>query len=183
MHERPAGGAPNVAKPVHNGRNNTLKAKILVFTSPGKAEFPQVADAVASYFNDVGIQSTEAIDEAVFASMNRAKELPCCIWPNVTGLRLTEELVRTGYYSKGNGYLFEGEFVEKYLELTKLVDPQERQRVAWEIGDHLFEEFATIPLLSIFNEVAANPKVVAEWTYPGPGAGRTTHFHLLNAAQ
>ena len=63
------------------------------------------------------------------------------------------------------------------------MDPQERQRVAREIGDHLFEEFATIPLLSIHNEVAVNPKVVAEWTYPGPGAGRTTHFYLLKAAQ
>ena len=28
-----------------------------------------------------------------------------------------------------------------------------------------------------------NPKVVAGWTYPGPGAGRSTHFHLLKAAQ
>jgi hypothetical protein len=37
--------------------------------------------------------------------------------------------------------------------------------------------------LSIHNEVVVNPKVVAEWTYPGPGAGRTTHFYLLKAAQ
>jgi peptide/nickel transport system substrate-binding protein len=163
----------------------TLTAKILGFTSPGEAELPQVGDAVASYFNDVGIQATlEAIDEAQFGSRNRAKDMPCCIWPNITGLRPTEELLRTAYYSKGNAHLFEDEFIEKkYLELTTLVDPQERQRVAREIGDHLFEEFATIPLLSIHNEVVVNPKVVAEWTYPGPGAGRTTHFYLLKAAQ
>jgi peptide/nickel transport system substrate-binding protein len=163
----------------------TLKAKIMAFTSPGEAELPQVAEAVASYFNDVGIQATlEAIDEAAFASMNRAKDMSCCMWPNITGLRPTEELMRTAYYSKGNTHLFEDEFIEKkYLELTKLVDPQERQRVAREIGDHLFEEYATMPLFSIHNEVAVNPKVVAEWTYPGPGAGRTTHFYLLKAAQ
>jgi peptide/nickel transport system substrate-binding protein len=163
----------------------TLNAKIMAFTSPGEAELPQVAEAVASYFNDVGIQATlEAIDEAAFGRMNRAKDMSCCMWPNITGLRPTEELMRTAYYSKGNTHLFEDEFVEKkYLELTTLVDPQERQRVAREIGDHLFEEFATIPLLSIHNEVAVNPKVVAEWTYPGPGAGRTTHFYLLKAAQ
>jgi peptide/nickel transport system substrate-binding protein len=163
----------------------TLNAKIMAFTSPGEAELPQVAEAVASYFNDVGIQATlEAIDEAAFGRMNRAKDMSCCMWPNITGLRPTEELMRTAYYSKGNTHLFEDEFVEKkYLELTTLVDPQERQRVAREIGDHLFEEFATIPLLSIHNEVVVNPKVVAEWTYPGPGAGRTTHFYLLKAAQ
>jgi hypothetical protein len=28
-----------------------------------------------------------------------------------------------------------------------------------------------------------NPKVVAAWTWPGQGAGRTTHFHLIKAAQ
>jgi peptide/nickel transport system substrate-binding protein len=163
----------------------TLNAKIMAFTSPGEAELPQVAEAVASYLNDVGIQATlEAIDEAQFGRMNRAKDMSCCMWPNITGLRPTEELMRTAYYSKGNTHLFEDEFIEKkYLELTKLVDPQDRQRVAREIGDHLFEEFATIPLLSIHNEVAVNPKVVSEWTYPGPGAGRTTHFYLLKAAQ
>ena len=163
----------------------TLNAKIMAFTSPGEAELPQVAEAVASYFNEVGIQATlEAIDEAQFGRMNRAKDMSCCMWPNITGLRPTEELMRTAYYSKGNTHLFEDEFVEKkYLELTKLVDPQERQRVAREIGDHLFEEFATMPLLSIHNEVVVNPKMVSEWTYPGPGAGRTTHFYLLKAAQ
>jgi ABC-type transport system substrate-binding protein len=163
----------------------TLKAKILAYTSPGEAELPQVAEAVGSYFNDVGIQSSlEPIDEAQVGNMGRAKEMNCCIWPNIIGLRPTEEWVRTAHYSKGNGHLFETEFLEKkYLELTKLVDPNDREHVAREIGDHLFEEFTTIPLLSIFNEVAVNPKVVADWTYPGPGAGRSTHFHLLKAAQ
>ena len=50
------------------------------------------------------------------------------------------------------------------------------------IGDHLFEEFADIPLFWFANEVIANPKVVSEWVYPGLGAGRSTHFHLIKAA-
>ena len=32
-------------------------------------------------------------------------------------------------------------------------------------------------------ETFFNPKVVAEWTFPGPGAGRSTHFHLLKATK
>ena len=80
--------------------------------------------------------------------------------------------------------MFEDEFLEKkYAELSSAVDPKDRERVAREIGDHLFEEFTTIPLLSIYSEVAVNPKVVADWTYPGPGAGRSTHFHLLKATK
>jgi hypothetical protein len=59
------------------------------------------------------------------------------------------------------------------------VKPDERQRIARTIGDHLFEEFADIPLFWFANEVVANPKVVGEWVYPGLGAGRSTHFHLV----
>jgi peptide/nickel transport system substrate-binding protein len=162
-----------------------LKVKLLQYTEPGEAELPQVADAVASYFNDVGIQATlEPIDAAKVGSMGRAKETGCCMWPNIIGLRPTEEWIRTAHYSKTNGHIFEDEFLEKkYTELSNTVDPKERERVAREIGDHLFEEFTTIPLLSIYSEVAVNPKMVAEWTYPGPGAGRSTHFHLLKATK
>ena len=46
-----------------------------------------------------------------------------------------------------------------------------------------FEEFADIPLFWFANEVVANPKVVGEWVYPGLGAGRSTHFHLVKPAK
>jgi ABC-type transport system substrate-binding protein len=159
--------------------------KLLQYTEPGEAELPQVAEAVASYFNDAGIQATlEPIDVAKVASMRRAKEMACCIEPNIIGLRPTEEWIRTAHYSKTTTHAFEDEFLEKkYDELSKTVAPQDRERVAREIGDHLFEEFASIPLLSLHSEVAVNPKVVADWPYPGPGAGRSTHFHLLKAAK
>jgi ABC-type transport system substrate-binding protein len=161
-----------------------IQVKILSYTSPGEAELPQVAEALAQYFAEVGIDATlEPIDEAKAVSMWRAKETSCCLWPNIIGLRPTEEWIRTAYTSKGTVFHFVDEFTEKqYQQLTTLVTPQERERVARQIGDHLFENFADIPLFSIFNEVAVNPQVVAEWTYPGPGAGRTTHFHLLRAA-
>jgi len=41
------------------------------------------------------------------------------------------------------------------------------------------EEYADIPLFWFNNEVMANPKVVGEWVYPGLGAGRSTHFHMI----
>jgi hypothetical protein len=51
-----------------------------------------------------------------------------------------------------------------------------------QITDYLFDEFTSIPLLTVFHEVAVNPKVIAGWTWPGQGAGRTTHFDLIKAA-
>ena len=63
------------------------------------------------------------------------------------------------------------------------MDPKERQRLARAIGDHLYDEFADIPLFWFANEVVANPKIVTEWVYPGLAAGRSTHFHLVKPAK
>jgi len=163
----------------------TIQVRLLSYTSPGEAEHPQVVEALSVYFDAVGIKSTiESLDEGKVASMWRNKETVGTIWSNIIGLRPTEEWIRTSYWSKGTVHHFEDPFIdERYLQLTQTVDPNERQRLAREIGDHLFEEFADMPLLLLYNEVVANPKVVAGWTYPGPGAGRTTHFHLLKAAK
>jgi ABC-type transport system substrate-binding protein len=106
------------------------------------------------------------------------------MWPNIVGWRPSEEWIRTTHSGYANSHTFEDEFIQKHYDaLTQSVDPGERQRLARAIGDHLFEEFAAIPLFWLYNEVAVNPKVVAEWTYPGLGGGRSTHFHLLKAAK
>jgi ABC-type transport system substrate-binding protein len=163
----------------------TIHVRLLSYTSPGEAEHPQVVEALAVYFDAVGIKSTiESYDEGKVGSMWRNKEATGCIWSNIIGLRPTEEWIRTSYWSKGPVHHFEDSFIdERYMKLTQTVDPNERQRLAREVGDHLFEEFADIPLLLLYNEVVTNPKVVADWTYPGPGAGRSTHFHLIKAAK
>jgi peptide/nickel transport system substrate-binding protein len=162
-----------------------LQVKIMSYTSPGEAELPQVAEALAVYFETVGIKATlENLDEAKVISMWRQKETSDYIWPNIIGLRPTEEWMRIANSSKGTVHHFEDAFLDQtYQALTKATDPQERERLARAMGDHLFEEIADIPLLLLHNEVVANPKMVSSWTYPGTGAGRTTHFHLLQAAK
>jgi peptide/nickel transport system substrate-binding protein len=162
----------------------TLKAKLWSFAQLAKPEIPQLAEAVAVYFQAVGIDAAlETIDVAHLARLNRTKESTCCIWPNMVALRPTEEMIRVSHTSAANNHFFESEFLEKkYAELTKTLDAQARERVAREITDYLFEEFTSIPLITMFHEVAVNPKVVGGWTWPGQGAGRTTHFHLIKAA-
>ena len=115
--------------------------------------------------------------------MFRKKAITCCIWPNIISWRPSEEWVRTCCFSKSPNHHYENEFVDKtYDAWTKAIDPKERQQIARAMGDHFFEEYADIPLFWFNNEVMANPKVVGEWTYPGLGAGRSTHFHLIKAA-
>jgi ABC-type transport system substrate-binding protein len=158
-----------------------LKMKILAFTEPGESEGPQVAEALGIYFKDIGIEpEIEVLDWAKVREMFRKKTIQCCIWPNIISWRPSEEWIRISYYSKSPNHHYENEFVDKaYDALTKTVQPAERQRLTRTIGDHLFEEFADMPLFWFANEVVANPKMVGEWVYPGLGAGRSTHFHLI----
>jgi ABC-type transport system substrate-binding protein len=166
-------------------RPGTLKLKILAFTEPGESEGPQVADALGIYFKEVGVEAEiEVLDWPRVRDMFRKKEIHCCVWPNIISWRPSEEWIRVSYYSKAASHHFEDEFIDKqYLALSQAVNPEERQRLARAIGDHLFEEFADIPLFWFANEVVVNPKVVADWTYPGIAAGRSTHFHLVKAAK
>jgi peptide/nickel transport system substrate-binding protein len=162
-----------------------LRFKILAFTEPGESEGPQVAEALNIYFKDVGVETEiEVLDWAKVREMFRKKAIQCCMWPNIISWRPSEEWIRTSYYSKSPNHHYENEFIDKqYDALTKAVQPAERQRIARAIGDHLFEEFADIPLFWFANEVVANPKVVGEWVYPGLAAGRSTHFHLVKPAK
>jgi peptide/nickel transport system substrate-binding protein len=162
-----------------------LKIKILAFTEPGESEGPQVAEALGIYYKDIGVESEiEVLDWAKVRQMFRKKTIQCCIWPNIISWRPTEEWIRVSYFSKSNSHNYENEFIDKtYLELSQTVNATDRQRLARAIGDHLFEEFADIPLFWFANEVVANPKVVGEWAYPGIGAGRSTHFGLIKPAK
>jgi hypothetical protein len=126
----------------------------------------------------------QVVDWARIRGMLREKTAHDFIYPNIISIRPIQEWIRVAYYSKGTGHIYEDEFLEtKYLELAQTTEPEARDKLAREIGDHLFDQFADIPLFWLFNEVVADPKVVESWTYPGTGGGRTTHFGLLKAAK
>jgi ABC-type transport system substrate-binding protein len=162
-----------------------LRLKILGFVNPGESEGPQVAEALGIYFKEVGVEAEiEIVDWAKVRDMFRNKVIQCCVWPNIISWRPVEDWIRIAYYSKGTGHNFEDEFLDKnYLALTETVNAEERNRLTRAIGDHVYDEFADLPLFWFYNEVVVNPKVVADWQYPGLGAGRSTHFHLLKAAK
>lgn len=162
-----------------------IKLKIWAFTEPGESEGPAIADALAIYFKNVGVEAeVELLDWAKIRVAFRKKDIHCCFWPNVISWRPAEQAVRNFWHVKGTAHHYEDEFIEKtFATLQKTLDPNERNRLAQSIGDHLLENFPDIPLFWFSNEVFANPKVVGNWVYPGLGAGRTTHFHLIKPAQ
>ncbi len=158
-----------------------LKFEIWAFTEPGESEGPAVADALAIYFRNIGVDAqVQMQDWSKIRTTYRKKAAHNIMWPNIIGWRPADAGVRNFYHSKGANHHFEDDFIEKtFNQVLKSTDLKERQKLMQSIGDHLRDEVADIPLFWFRNEVFAHPKVVDSWVYPGPAAGRSSHFELV----
>mgnify|MGYP002628947547 CR=1 FL=1 len=161
-----------------------IKFKFWAFTEPGESEGPAIADALSIYWRNIGVEAeVQMLDWAKIRTTYRKKQSDCCMWPNIIGWRPADQGVRNFYSSKGANHHFEDDFLEKtFGEVGKTSDPAKRSQLMQSIGNHLQDEYADIPLFWFANEVFANPKVVGEWVYPGPAAGRSSHFELIKPA-
>ena len=127
---------------------------------PGESEGPAIADAVAIYWKNVGINAeVEMHDWAKIRTMFRKKTIHCCVWPNIIGWRPSDQGVRNFYVPAGNNHHFENEFLLKtFTEVAQSADAAHRAKLLQSIGDHLQEEFADIPLFWFRNEVFATAR-------------------------
>jgi ABC-type transport system substrate-binding protein len=158
-----------------------LKFEIWAFTEPGESEGPAIADALAIYFRNIGVDAqVQMQDWAKIRTTYRKKQSKNIMWPNIIGWRPSDIGVRSFYYSKGNNHHYEDDFIEKtFAQVEKSTDLKERERLMMAIGDDIQNNFGDIPLFWFRNEVFADPKIVASWVYPGPAAGRSSHFELV----
>ena len=170
--------AKQLLKEAGYGPGNPLKFQIWTFTEPGESEGPAIADAFSIYFRNVGVNAEVVMqDWSKIRTVYRKKLSKDFMWTNIIGWRPSDQGVRNFYSSKGNNHHFEDDFLEKtFDEVQKSTDAAQRNKLMTAIGDHIQEEYADIPLFWFRNEVFANPKVVGNWVYPGPAAGRSSHF-------
>lgn len=173
--------AKQLLKEAGYGPGNPLKFQIWAFTEPGESEGPAIADALGIYFRNVGVQTeVQMHDWPKIRTTYRKKQSKNIMWPNIIGWRPSDVGVKDFYSSKGNNHHYEDNFIEKaYGEVQTSTDAKYRDKLMREIGDHIQAEYADIPLFWFRNEVFANPKVVDSWVYPGPAAGRSSHFELV----
>jgi ABC-type transport system substrate-binding protein len=78
-------------------------------------------------------------------------------------------------------HFFESAFTDqKYEQYTATANPQEQDQLLREIGNHLFDEYATLPLFWLYTEFVVNPKVVAD--YKTSGIFPPRHLEYIKAA-
>ena len=85
---------------------------------------------------------------------------------------------------KGIVHQFEtDELYQMWEELLQLADPQAVDAQLRKIGNYKFENFEAIPLFTVGIEVIVNPKIVADWAFPGWDGGDLGHTWLIKACK
>jgi hypothetical protein len=86
--------------------------------------------------------------------------------------------------AEGIGHIFQTDEIYKmWEELLQITDAKARDAQLRKIGNYKFENFETIPLFDVFIEVIVDPKIVADWPFPGWDGGDVGHTWRIMACK
>jgi peptide/nickel transport system substrate-binding protein len=158
---------------------------IVATTLAGNPEFPQMAELLQVWFEEIGLQTEmREMDYASLGALGRGRQAYVIspvrnapIRPSEIGLRNTFTPVGSFFH----GYE-DDTIVGMVEEIGNTVDPEERERLIREAFIYVFEQYTDLPMAAVGAEVTVNPNVVAGWIYPGVTSFGQSHWHLIEAA-
>jgi len=166
------------------GYPNGFEFPVYLFPLAGLPEQVDIGQAMALDWQAVGLKpKLVEIDFPRVRELYRTKAIHGAVW-GLRGRALAPDSIRIINKSQdGVIHAYEHPFIEDRLkELGRVLDPGERARLLREIGDHKFNEFAEMALFWLFAEVAVNPRVIAEYVFPGSIPGFYTHLEYIKLA-
>jgi peptide/nickel transport system substrate-binding protein len=158
---------------------------IYLYTLPGLPELVDIGQAMALDFEAVGLRpKLVEVDFPRVRELYRTKQIHGALW----GLRRSPnalDTIRIFNLSKNSVvYSYEHPVIDQIMEeLGRVVNPADRARLIRDIGNHKFHEFAELPLAALYADAALNPKVIAEYTFPGIITGFYTHLEYVKIAR
>ena len=165
--------------------SNPVKVTVQSYVSPGEAELPQAMEAIANYWQQVGIEvEIEDLDGATVRQRYRGREMQHRVWPNIIIYFPLEYGNVSGFTSTfGRSNHYQDNWVNrKSFEWRNATDFDERDALAREWGNYAFESYMTMPLFWFPHTVVVDPSVVSDWVYPGSTVPRGGHLHSVTAA-
>jgi len=148
-------------------------------------EFIPMEEAIAQYWTNIGLNVK--LHQTEFAQVRakyRAKDNTGSIYGFLPGTSRPPHKGFTCCYKSYDSisYSFESTFIdEKLEELQDVTDAAKRHEIQRDIGEHMFTNFASIPLLYVPFQAIVNPDVVSEYVIPGTFIG-LTHLEYIKAA-
>ena len=151
----------------------------------GQPELATQTELVQIYFEAIGLETEiRQLDHAAMGALGRGRQAYVLNPMRNAPIRPTEISFRAFYTTTGGAYQGweEQETVDMIEAFIHATDAKQRDDIARDIFNRLFEQYNDIPLFEVFTEVAVNPDVVAGWTFPGVTSEGIGHWHLIEAA-
>ena len=141
--------------------------------------------AIAANWRSIGVDvKLEQADAAEFTAKDRQAAYDDHVYGVATSVR---QLLGVGIYNSANqgqrGGIQLPELEDVYEQIRVAVDPQKANQLWRQWGDMAFERYVNIPLFWIPVEATVNPKIVADWEYPGGITGAWTHLVNIKAVK
>jgi peptide/nickel transport system substrate-binding protein len=152
----------------------------------GNPEFGAMTELLQVFFEEIGLQTEiREMDWATLGSMGRAREAYLVHPIRNAPIRPPEAFFATFFITEAPPFGgWESDTIERlHDELSRTVDPEERDRIVREAFTYLFEQYSDMPLAAVHFEMTGDPEVVAGWTFPGVTADGVSHYHLIEAAR
>jgi len=165
------------AKPV---TTNIIAAKAYGFSG---AE--DVAEAVAAMWRAAGINvNLLNIEESALTNARRQFRYDNHLWINGTGSDQWTGVTTYGSTqgTRGNGVELP-EANELLGQLGSTLDERKQEELWRKVGEILYLQHKEIPLFSLPIAAMVDPKIIADWVYPGAATGSWTHVENIKAAR
>ena len=167
------------------GSNNPLEISVQVIPVAGYPQAPDVMEAMAGYWNDVGISTT--IDQTPGSTLRATQQ--ALEFKNYIGLFSGAPINIQSFRVHNSNITPRGGGFE-YKEISDLVHQvqatmgEDAQNVILrQIGDIAFPAHVAVNLFYIPPQIVLNPDVVESWRWPGNVAGLWSHFDLIRAVK
>ena len=143
-------------------------------------------EAVAIQLREVGIELE--LEEADWVSAVRPKlnerKAHGYLYAIPPSKKAVEPQIAVFNTGKGVPKIFESdELYKMWEELLQITDQKARDAQLRKIGNYKFESFEIIPLFNVFIEVIVDPKIIADWPFPGWDGGDIGHSWLIQACK
>jgi peptide/nickel transport system substrate-binding protein len=162
-----------------------FKAKAWLFPFAGAPELIPLVESIQIQLREVGIELE--LEEADWVAAVRPKlrdrKAQGYLYPLPPSKKAVESQLA---FNTGKNILHQFETDEIYTmweELLQLTDPKARDAQLRKIGNYKFENFEVIPLFNVYIEVIVDPKIVADWPFPGWDGGDVGHTSLIQACK
>src|SRR6266705_910711 len=163
-----------------------FKAKAWLYPFAGAPEMIAVMEAVALQLREVGIEIelVEADWVAAVRPKLQKREASGYLWAVPPSKKAVEPQLAVFNVGKGIGHIFQTDEIYKMWEdLLQITDGKARDAQLRKIGNYKFESFETIPLFDLFIEVVVDPKIIADWPFPGWDGGDVGHTWRIMACK